>query len=502
MDIETLLKNPNELRQLILQNDSIIKRYESELIEKDSIISNQNQIILNNKIELDSNKIELDKNKIELDKNKIELDKNKIELDKKTKEIELQKTMIETLRQAIFDRKSEKVVRENPRQNLLFNEVETYLDRKEIESVEIPSHKRKKAGRKPIPNNVPREIIVNDLGEEDKTCSCGCKLNKIGVDIKEDLEYIPAKVYVTRTETPKYVCRSCSRKKADVEIKKAPPKSVPLIEKSIVTPSLLAAILYQKFFLALPYYRQSKLFEHLGYNISRTDMCNWTIKVYEKYMKDFFNLFWKYILTKPHMHIDETRLKVLIQKNKEQKNCFMWVVASNDVVLFDYRETRGAEFLREHLASYSGSITTDGYESYATLLQTLPEITHSGCFAHVRRKFLENKTEFKSSKTAKEIIYLIRKMYRIERWIKNLKLSNEDIIQIRTRWSSYYLNKIKGIVDINYPNVSSGTYIGNGISYIKNQWSKLIKFIDNPNIPIDNNFVENKIRPFVVGRKN
>ena len=467
MDIETLLKNPEELKRLLSFNDSIIKQYQQELESKNIELEYKNKII-----------------------------------NKQSIEIQRQENKIQILQQVIFARKTEKVIRESPKQNLLFNEAETYLNKSDVETKEVKSYKRKNAGRKPIPNNIPREEVINDLSAEEKICSCGCTMKKIGNDIKEEIEYIPAKVYVRKTITPKYICKSCSRKKPNVEIKKANPINIPLIEKSIVTPSLLASILYQKFFLALPFYRQSKMFEHMGIRISRTDMCNWTITIYEKYLQDFINLFWKEIKSSPHIHIDETRLRVLNQKNKDRTNSFMWIIASKTCVLYMYQETRGTEFLRDYLKDFKGSITTDGYESYTHLLKTLPDITQSGCMAHARRKFLENKVGFKSSQTARTIIQLIRKLYRVERWIKEIGLNNDDILKLRKKYSTNYLSKIKVILDENLPNVSSGTYIGNAISYLNNQWSKLIQFTNNPNIPIDNNFVENLIRPFVVGRKN
>jgi transposase len=278
MDIETLLKNPEKLKRLLIDNDSIVKRYESELKSKN----------------------------IEIQSKNVEIVSKDLIIDQQNKEIQRQENRILVLEQVIFSRKTEKVIRESSKQNLLFDEAETFVDRSDVEVKEVKSYNRKKAGRKPIPDNIPREEVINDLSDEEKTCSCGCKMQNIGTDTKEELEYIPAKIYVRKTITPKYVCRSCAKKKPDVEVKKAVLKTIPLIERSIVTPSLLASILYQKFFLALPFYRQSKMFGHMGINISRTDMCNWTITIYEKYLKDFCNLFWKEILTSKNIQIDET----------------------------------------------------------------------------------------------------------------------------------------------------------------------------------------------------
>jgi transposase len=474
MDIETLLKNPDKIKELLAQNDSIIRRYESEIKTKDSIIEEQKKSFTH----------------------------KDLEITKYLQKIEEQKNIIQTLRQTIFARKSEKVIRESPKQNLLFNEIETYVDTEDKGVTEIRQHKRKNAGRKPIPDNVPREIITNDLSEEDKTCSCGCKLNKIGEDIKEDLEYTPAKIEVKRTITPKYVCRSCSKKKANVEIKKAPPITRPLIERSIVTPSLIAAIIYQKFFLALPFYRQSKMFLHLGYNISRTDMCNWANTIYEKYLKDFQNLFWDEILKHPNIHIDETTLKVLKQKDKDRKVSYMWAIATNNAVLYNFQETREARFLKEKLINFKGSVVTDGYSGYEALFESLPDIIHAGCMSHARRKLLENRIALKGSNTGKELLFHIRKLYRVEAWAKKLQLSDDKKLKLRNKWSRIHVARIRSIIDINLPNVSSGTYISNVITYMNNQWSKLTKFLDNPQIPIDNNYIENLIRPFVVGRKN
>jgi transposase len=183
-------------------------------------------------------------------------------------------TLREELRLALFrkfGRKSEKL---DPLQNELFCEAESEVEAAALESegIIVPAHKRKKAGRKPLDPNIPREDVIHDIPEEEKICGCGAALSKIDEVVSEELEIIPEQVFVKRHIYPKYACRCCEgsgdEEKPVFRIAKSEPRLLP---GSIASPALLAFIMVNKFTDHLPFYRQEKRFERIGAHISRQD---------------------------------------------------------------------------------------------------------------------------------------------------------------------------------------------------------------------------------------
>ncbi len=202
-------------------------------------------------------------------------------------------TLREELRLALFrkfGRKSEKL---DPLQNELFGEAESDTEAPTLESEDIvvPTHKRKKAGRKPLDPNIPREEVIHDIPEEEKICGCGATLSKVDEVVSEELEIIPEQVFVKRHVYPKYACRCCEgsgdEEKPVFRVAKAEPRLLP---GSIASSALLAFILVNKFTDHLPFYRQEKRFERIGAHISRQDMSNWTMRAYEvlKILEELF----------------------------------------------------------------------------------------------------------------------------------------------------------------------------------------------------------------------
>ncbi len=181
---------------------------------------------------------------------------------------------VRLLRAQLYGRKSEKVIpTDGPQPLPLFDMPEPEgLEDEAVEEIQIPGHTRKKRGRKPLPDDLPRVEKVHDIKEEDKVCSCGCELKRIGEETSEQLDIIPAKIQVIRHIRPKYACPECEGVDDDgptVKIAPVPPQIIP---KSIVSPSLLAHILTGKFIDHVPFYRQEKQLIRLGVDVSRTSM--------------------------------------------------------------------------------------------------------------------------------------------------------------------------------------------------------------------------------------
>lgn len=195
---------------------------------------------------------------------------------------------------------------------------------KEEETV-VKEHKRKKPGRKAIPEDLPRVEVVHDISDEEKKCACGSEKNRIGEESSEKLQLEPAKVWVERHVRPKSACRTCEGVEAEgqtVSIAPLPPEMIP---KSISTPSLLTHIFIGKFCDAIPFYRQEQQFKRYGVEITRSTMCNWALKVADR-VKPLIEMLRLWILSGPLINIDETTVQVLAEPDrKAQAKSYAWV---------------------------------------------------------------------------------------------------------------------------------------------------------------------------------
>ena len=218
---------------------------------------------------------------------------------------------IRLLRSKLFGRKTEKHVDSDENQLRLFDEIERVAPCEEDEQeVPVAAHTRKKRGRKPLPKDLPRIDVVHDLPEEEKVCACGCRLTKIGEEVSEKLDYIPAKLQVVRHIRYKYTCKGCEGVDSDGGAVKIAPPPVQIIPKGIATPGLLAQILVSKFCDALPFYRQEKIFVRLGIDIPRATMANWAIHVAQQ-CRPLMEILRSEILSGPLVNIDETTVQAV-----------------------------------------------------------------------------------------------------------------------------------------------------------------------------------------------
>ena len=302
-------------------------------------------------------------------------------------ENELLREQMRQLFDKLFGRKSEVFRGLNP-QLPLFDMPEPAQDNEpEPEEVTVAPHSRKKKGRKPLPEALPRVEVVHDIPEEEKVCSCGSHLSKIGEEICEKLDLIPAIIRVIRHIRPKYSCKSCEGVEdegATVKIAPVPPQIIP---KSIASGGLLAHILTAKFEDALPFYRQEKQFTRLGVDLGRATMCNWAIKVAE-HCQPLLNLLHSEILSGPLVNVDETTVQVLKEPDRSPTTkSYMWIFRggppNSPNVLFQYHPGRAGEIANTFLRDYQGAVQTDGYSGY-NFLDSKKEVVHLGCWAHAR----------------------------------------------------------------------------------------------------------------------
>jgi len=433
-------------------------------------------------------------------------------------ENQLLRERINQLTHQLYGRKSEKLLpTDNFDQSSLFDDAQASNDTEATtvdEVITVPAHKRKKkGGRKILSESLPCIEIEHDIEESEKQCACGCQMSRIGQEKSERLEMQPARFWVERHIRPKYACKNCEGVESDdrsVKIASCPPQLLP---KTISSPSLLSHVLVGKFCDSLPFYRQEKQFLRLGFSISRATMCNWATKVAEK-CKPILDLLKSEILSGPLINIDETRVQVLKEANRPpESQSFMWVYRGGRpdkiAVIYRYRPSRSGTEAKKFLGDYRGNVQTDGYSGY-NFLDIKEGIVHAGCWAHVRRKFLEvsgsgkvkNKQNLPGLGKAGKALQYIRELYAIESNAQQRGLGPDLICEIRQKKSKPILNEFKTwLTDIG-PKIPPKTLLGKAFVYIQSQWHRLTKYLDDGNISMDNNLAENAIRPFVVGRKN
>lgn len=423
---------------------------------------------------------------------------------------------VDYLTRKLYGSKSEKIKKDDDLD--LFNEAEMGMGKEkpesEPETVEVKYIRKKgKPGRKPISAKLPRVEYLHDIPEEEKICACGALMQRIGEEVSEKLKLIPMQIEVEKHIRPKYSCKHCEGVESEgihpaVKIADVP---LSILPKTIATGSLLTYIIVNKFCDGLPFYRQEKIFNRLGINIKRANMCNWTVRAYEK-SRVLENLLIIELQKSFLIGIDETTVQVLKEPDKPpESNSYMWVfrggTPENPIILFHYDPSRSGNVPYQYLRNYKGHIQTDGYEGYNRLASE-PDIIQVGCWAHARRKFfdviesLKNLKYEKSENLAHKIMDLIAKLYENERIAKEKNLSREDIKNMRQKESKPVLDEIKNLLSANRDKVLPQSKLGIAANYTLSRWTLLVKYISDGLIPIDNNLVENAIRPFVIGRKN
>lgn len=423
-------------------------------------------------------------------------------LNEKQARIQLLEEQIILFRHRQFGHSSEK----NTQQVELFDESEVEISSSApdvaqgVEPEPAPS-KKSRSGRKPLPKTLPRVRVEYDLDEADKTCGCGCQKSCIGEETSEQLDIIPAVIQVLVHARKKYACKACE---SGVAVAALPPQP---ISKSNASAGLLAHIATAKYQDGLPLYRMETIFKRLSIHLPRNTQANWMIKS-AQLLQPLYNLLNDHLLESGYIHMDETRVQVLKEPDKlAQSLSYMWVRRTGDpnqsVVLFNYNSSRSASVVDELLGDYQGYLQTDDYVSYHKMGQQ-KGIIHLGCMAHARRKFIEAQKVAPSAKgkvsKADMAVSLIKGLYQIESSIK--EQSSEQRMLVRQKKSVPQLAKLRRWLDKSLPHTPPKSKTGGALAYMNKNWEKLTAYTQDGRLNIDNNPVENAIRPFAIGRKN
>ena len=364
------------------------------------------------------------------------------------------------------------------------------------DTVVVPEHTRQVPRRQPLPKDLPRVVVEHDL--EDRTCGCGTEKVRIGTRTSEQLDVIPAQVTVIEHRRHSYKCPCCED--AVPETAPAPAQPIP---KSIASAGLLAHVAVAKYDDGLPLYRQEKQFARLGVELKRQTLARHMISAGEL-LAPLVERFAVHARGYDVMQMDETRVQVLDDVGRRAKSqSWMWVIRGGPpeqpVICFDYDPSRAGSVPVRLLGGYQGYLQTDGYKAYGQVLGT-PGITGLGCWAHARRRFVKAQQAAPRGKSGKaqQVLSWIGKLYALERQWQLLPA--EERHQQRQAQARPILEQIGAWAD--KQNVNPQSLLGRAISYLQGEWPRLLVYLEDGRLNIDNNRVENAIRPFALGRKN
>lgn len=364
----------------------------------------------------------------------------------------------------------------------------------------VEEHQRKKKPKRTkLSDDLPREQIYHDINESEKQCECGCQKSVIGEDKTEKLEIVPAQLKVVEHIRLKYSCKKCEE---GVSIAPLPKFFLP---KSVATPSLAAYTIVNKFQDHIPLHRQSKIWERYKNSIPVSTLCDWVLKSAEK-CAPIYELLKKSLMNYDILAADETPLQVMSETGRENKQkSYMWVYRGGPPdkrsLVFEYQQTRAAAHVKEFLKNYRGYLQTDAYKGYDWVDNT-ESIIHLGCMAHARRPFAELVKLAKKSGKAHQAIAHIKKLYRVEAYIKEHNLDKEKIYNYRQENALPILNSLYQWLEKTIRNTPPAGNLGKAIKYMLDRKDELTNYCLDGRLSIDNNLVENAIRPFAVGRKN
>jgi transposase len=343
-------------------------------------------------------------------------------------------------------------------------------------------------GRMKLPESLRREEIIIEPVEDITVCK------KMGEEITEVLEYEPGELYVKKYVRHKYA----KPNNEGVLIGELPSRP---LEKAIAGEGLLAQIVIDKYVDHLPLYRQMQRFERSGVRLPYSTLTDW-VSGSCKLIEPLFEALKKQVLSSNYLHVDETPIKVMSkEKQGETHRGYYWVYQNSidQIVFFDYQEGRGRDGPMEILENFKGYLQTDGYNVY-DVFDKKEHITQIHCMAHARRMF--NEALDNNQIVAEHAMQEIQKLYVIERNCKEQNLSLDAIKTVRQQQAAPILDSLGKWMKEQYIHVMPKSSTGKALGYSIERWEKLCRYTEDGMLNIDNNPVENSIRPVALGRKN
>ena len=435
------------------------------------------------------------------------------EISQKNAEIKKLSDTLLWLRRKVFGKMSEKNLPLDPDQLLLFeqehltDEERARLD-KEVEAAEQQMTKtitvKVKPSRRDLDTTgLPTEVIdIYPDGTTDENGKLKDEYVEIGTDESSRLEHIAAKTYIKKTVIHKVMLKSDSNNKT-TEDRRIICARLPLapVNRCMAGASVLADIIIGKFMYHLPFYRQIQQYKESGITISDSTMGGWYEAAVEK-LKLLYDILRQHILQSEYIQIDESVLPVIDSEKHKARKGYEWCVrdAIRGAVMFYYdRGSRGGKVAREILGAYKGAVQCDGYDAYDQFEKN-DNITVYGCWAHARRKFVDALNE--NNRLATEALCFIRKIYKVESDANKAGLNADERKEQRLKISYPTIRLFETWMKETYLKVLPNSKMGDAIEYTYSLLPRLSRYVNDGRINIDNNLIENAIRPLALGRKN
>ena len=469
-----------DLRVLLAERDAVIAGRDAALAERDAALAERDAHLLNARCE-----------------------------------IEKLKAQLAALRRERFGKSSERLAAEIGQLEMLIGDLEE--DQAERDAAAGKARRtrgksdtpRQPAVRRPLPEHLPRETILH---EPVLACRCGCtdpaRLTRLGEDVTEVLEKIPARLQVIRHVRPRYACRACET------ILQAPAPDLP-IERGRPGPGLMAHVLVSKYLDGLPLYRLSGILAREGVEIERQTLADW-VGHGAWWLRPLAEAIGTYAMARGVIWTDDTPIRVLAPGRGRTRLGRFWVYAFDPrpwggpegghgppAAFYCYSPDRKGERPREHLAGYAGWLHADAYAGYNALTAAKggkpPRITHVACMAHARRELFKVYESTKSP-IAEEALRRIGELYAIEAAINGQ--SAEQRYAARRTQSKPLLEALRAWMLQQRRRLSGKSTLGKALQYALNRWDALARYVDDGRLSIDNNLSERLLRGIAVTRKN
>lgn len=366
-----------------------------------------------------------------------------------------------------------------------------------------PARKRKGHGRKPLPKDLPRKRVVHDVPEDQKVCPQGHRRVKIGEAVSEQLDFIPASYFVIEHVRPIYACNTPD---CDSGVVQAPKPAQP-IEKGLAGPGLLAQVITSKYCDHIPLHRQERIFARNGLDLSRKTLCDWVLES-AHVLRPLVAAMKERVLESKVLHTDDTPVHVQDKKKKRAtRKAYLWPYvgdAGHPYTIFDYTPTRSRAGPETFLEDFKGHpahpryLQCDAFAGYNGLFTADRHLLEVGCWAHARRKFFEAKDT--DPLRANRALLQVGKLYEIEREAKPLDAPARH--ELRQNKARPLLNDFRPWAISAKQTVLPKSPIGKAIDYALGNWQALTRYVDDPDLHIDNNPAEQAVRAIALGRKN
>ena len=362
----------------------------------------------------------------------------------------------------------------------------------ELTVVDAPAQAKKQPKRVPLPAELPRTLIHHE--PENTQCNCGCQLKRVGEDISEKLDYVPGEFTVERHIRGKWACAQC-------ETLIQAPIPAQVIDKGIPTAGLLAQVLVAKYSDHLPLYRQERIFARAGFAIPRSTLAEW-VGACGLHLQPLVDALRSTLLEHNILHADETPVSMLAPGKKKTHKAYVWAYCTTPfsdlkAVVYNFAPTRAGEQARNFLGDWQGKLVCDDYSGYkAGFGNGIMEI---GCMAHARRKFYDLHQANQSTLAAQALEY-ISQLYMVEREVKDLPPDKRQAT--RHEKARPIADALHQWMLIHRQKVPDGSGTARALDYSLKRWTALTRYLNDGAVPIDNNWVENQIRPWALGRSN